>query len=123
MPDLRGLQFYLSSPIWFTLNPRAKDALGAIPSFLTLHDPRPAREQFNDAYAHGGGWRPFEGFALENFSHRSDNTGKAALLYPGDPPTPEIARCILREETIILFAHSWVAIVQRDGAFEVSRMD
>ena len=47
---------------WIARNP---DDLGLLPSMLSEHDPRPAREQFDARYGHGGGWRPFTGFRFD----------------------------------------------------------
>lgn len=98
---------------WYLVHPKAPEALGYIPNFLSSADPRPAREQFNERYVFGG-WRPFEGFKL----------GKDfALLYPGDPPTIPVAWTLLRDERIVVYLHQWVAIIQPDNSFEVCRMD
>jgi hypothetical protein len=88
--------------------------LGLLPQMLNSSDPRPAREQLDSGYRHGGGWDPFPGFKLSN----NDN-----LLYPGDPPTRPVASTKLRDETIVLYEHEWVAIIQPDRSFEVCRMD
>lgn len=102
-------------PIWQPLVPRLNpDHLGFIPSFLSLADPRPAREQLDSAYAHGGGWAPFKGFTLGE---------DKCLHYPGDRPMCPIAETTLRDETIRLYEHSWVVIEQKDGSYEVCRMD
>ena len=93
------------------------DAAGAIPWFLEWEDPRSATQQLHEAYAHGGGWRPFPGFTLHNAQR------DAFLTYPEDPDTHEISRARLREELIIVFENSWVAVVQPTGAYEISRMD
>jgi len=99
-------------------------AVGAIPFFLRENDPRPAREQFAERYAHGGGWSPFEGFALSvREAPEGTRQGAYAIQYPDDPPYFELARAKLREELILVFPHAWVAIVQPDGSFEISRMD
>ncbi len=97
------------------LHPRGRDLVGWIPMFLKEDDPRPAREQFNQRYAHGGGWNPFPGFTYD--------AAKLTITYPGDPPYRAVAKIELREEMILVFPHAWVAIVQPDGAIEVSRMD
>jgi len=116
--------------IQFELTPIAKahcernryspeDMIGIIPFILSEADPRPAVEQLDAGYAHGGGWRPFEGFKLVI-------NGKGnwpELHYPGDPPTVAIAQAKLRDERIILFQHAWVAVVQADGNYVVARMD
>ena len=95
-------------------HPMAVELLGFIPQFLSPNDERPAREQFHTAYSHGGGWRPFKGF---------DMLPNGNMSYPGDPPTRLIAEAKLRDETIRVYEHAWVAIVQPDGAFEVARID
>jgi len=90
------------------------DLLGFIPQFFSPADPRPARDQANENYAHGGGWSPFDGFEL-----RSDGY----IKYPGDPAMPPLAIAHLRDEEIILYPHFWLMIKQPDGSFEISRMD
>lgn len=104
--------------------------LGLVPTFLDLDDPRPAKEQFNDRYAHGGGWQPFKGFALVNVN--GDGTQKPIpdwrLMYPDDPAYAPIGWCYLREECIIMWPHSWVMIWKADGtlsggSWELCRMD
>lgn len=89
--------------------------LGFIPGFLSPLDQRPAREQINEAYRHGGGWRPFNGFVVQ-----SDGT---SIKYPGDPAYPCLAEAKLREETIRYYDSSWVGIFQPDGSAEFSRLD
>lgn len=98
---------------WEMLDPRMTlDHLGFLPEFLSDHDPRPAKEQF--AANHHPGWRAFKGFVKG-----ADNS----LTYPGDPPQPVLAQTKLRDELICYYYHSWVAIIQPDGTFEVCRMD
>lgn len=91
--------------------------LGYIPLFLSENDPRSAKEQFNANYAHGGGWQPFEGFKLDTCQEQF------CLKYPGDRPMKEIGRGTLRNETIVVFEYSWVAIIQSDGSYAIARMD
>jgi len=88
--------------------------VGYIPGWLDENDPRPARDQLHTNYVHGGGWRPFKGFEL-----RDD----LSLKYPGDPAHPALAVMKMRDEMIITYQFGWVAIIQLDGSFEVSRMD
>lgn len=98
------------------LHPRmTHEALGLLPEMLSEYDPAPARQQFHEHYSHGGGWDPFEGFRFDPTTH--------AIKYPGDPAHKPLARATLRDETIYFYEHSWVAIVQLDGAFEIARMD
>jgi hypothetical protein len=85
--------------------------LGYIPSFLSLEDPRPAKEQFASNYI--GGWHPYTGFTLRGLS----------LHFLGDPPMRPLFASILRDELIFVYDHGWVMILQQDNSFEVSRMD
>jgi hypothetical protein len=101
--------------IWTMIHPQAHpEMLGYIPFFLSEDDPRPAREQFDSAYQHGGGWSPFQGFEM-----LSDGN----LKFPGDPVIPVLAETKLRDEVIRFYQHSWVSIIQPDGSYEISRMD
>jgi hypothetical protein len=88
--------------------------IGEIPRWLSEDDPRPAAQQLDSAYGHGGGWDPFVGFRL-----RGDNS----LKYPGDPPLQPIAEMNLRDELILIYEHSWVVVIQPDRTFEACRMD
>lgn len=97
-----------------SLHSRADDLVGLIPSFLSENDPRPAAEQFNERYAHGGGWAPLRGWRL-----RADNS----IQYPDDPSLSPVAMMWLHDETIFIYPHAWVCIVQADGTYEVARMD
>jgi hypothetical protein len=85
-----------------------------LPHMLSAFDQRPAREQFDSGYQHGGGWDPMPGFTLH---------GDNSLSYPGDPPMRPLAKTQLRSELILLYPHDWVAIIQPDRSFEVCRMD
>jgi hypothetical protein len=97
------------------LHPRGTDFLGFIPQFLSPADPRPAAEQLDANYQHGGGWRPMTGWTFDPLTNR--------LSYPGDPPLTPAAVGYLRDEVILVYPHAWVLILQKDGSFEVSRMD
>jgi hypothetical protein len=90
--------------------------LGYIPQFFSEADPRPAKEQINTAYAHGGGWRPTS--VAKQFKRVPNG-----IKYPGDPVYYEIARAKLRDETIILYEHAWLMIEQKDGSWEMARVD
>jgi hypothetical protein len=91
------------------------EQLGLLPHFLNDRNPLPARQQFNDAYAHGGGWIPFPGHTFDSVTH--------ALKYPEDPKMLPLAMMTLRTERIYFYENAWVCIVQPDGTYEVSRMD
>lgn len=90
---------------------------GLIPSFLDERDPRGAQEQLNSNYVYGG-FIEFEGFTLVE-----DNEGLYALRYSEDPDTPEVSRGRMRDELVVVFRHSWVAVIQPDNKFTVARMD
>jgi hypothetical protein len=112
----------MTYPAWTLPHGTGPDALGFLPYFLSEANPAPAREQLHKAYAHGGGWHDFEGFTLVR---PADNPEPLTwqLQYPGDPAYSALAFTRLRDETIVLFRYSWVAIVQPDGSFNVARMD
>lgn len=95
--------------------PNDERYLGLIPTFLSEDDPRPAREQFAENYAFGGGWSPMPNWKLDENTRR--------LQYPGDPAMRPRGIAHLRSETIIVYESAWVAIVQANGDFEVARMD
>lgn len=99
---------------WELLHPEMTlDQLGNIPFFL-YDNAASAREQLDLGYRFAGGWRPFHGHTLH-----ADNS----LSYPGDPPLMPLAQARLRDELIVFYDHSWVAIIQPDRSFEVARMD
>ena len=102
--------------IWLGLDPRFDmEQLGYLPGFLSNDDPRPAREQFDANYQHGGGWRPYP----DGEWTFDDPT----ITYPGDPPLSPIAMTTLRDEAIFFYPHALVMIIQPDDSFEIARMD
>lgn len=103
--------------ITFTLlHPKAThEMLGMIPGFFDEADRSSAREQLDQAYQHGGGWRPMRAWKYDPTS--------LELRYPGDPPIAPVAMGKLRDELILIYPHSWVCVVQPNGSFEVARMD
>jgi len=100
--------------IWWASAEYPFDALGFLPTFLSAEDPRPAKEQFDERYVYGG-FQPFAGFKF-------DPDG-LTLKYPGDPELFPVAGTQLRDETILVYPHAWVAIVQKDDSVQVARMD
>jgi hypothetical protein len=103
------------------------DDMGFFPGFVSDRDPRPAREQINDNYRHGGGWSPI-------YMERWKLLDKERLVlkyvtppeYPGDegdPPIEPLCELRMRDERIIMYPHSVFAIFQPDGSFEVARCD
>jgi hypothetical protein len=67
------------------LHPRADD-LGFIPEFFNPHDPRPAREQLDTAYAHGGGWHPLSGWTFDYKTSQNQVPRRPLSFLPS--PTP-----------------------------------
>jgi hypothetical protein len=101
---------------WTMLDPRMTlDRLGYIPDFLSEDDPEPAAKQIDKNYTHGGGW--------ESFKHHRMNPKTYAIKYPGDPALRPLASAWLRNELILYYQGSWVAIVQPDGAWDIARVD
>jgi hypothetical protein len=91
---------------------------GYLPGFFNQDDPRPAREQINAAYAHGGGWRPMKGWA-----HDPVTRSIQYVAEPGDPPLEPLAVAALRDEVMFLYRYEWLAIFQKDGSFEIARVN
>lgn len=100
---------------WIIMQPMSPEVLGFLPSFFNEDDPRSAKEQLDTNYAHGGGWRKFDGFTMSR--------DKTALHYPGDPPFMLIAVSHLRDETLLFYDHEWLVIMQPDGTWEAARVD
>ena len=99
--------------IWYAMHPQATpEMLGIIPEFLDEADPRPAREQFQSNYV--GGWEPLDGFKLIDGDR---------LLYATDPPLNPLIRANFRDEEITFYEYEWVMVRQKDGSWEVARMD
>lgn len=98
-------------PTWYLLRPQVN--LGFLPMFLQESDPRPAKEQIHERYVVG--WNDFKGFTMDPET--------MVLSYPEDPPTMPLAWTQFRQEKVVLYEHDWVAIIQKDGSFEVARID
>ena len=89
------------------------DALGYIPGMVTEGIGIPVREQLDANYV--AGWHKFEGFTFDK--------DQSMLTYPSDPAIYAIARAQVGDETILVFPHAWVLILQADGSWEVARMN
>lgn len=94
--------------------------IGPIPDWLDVMDDRPAKEQLHEAYAHGGGWMPMDGWVFKPETLEAQYNPDAE---DADPPYKALASMQFRDELILFYEHSWVGIVQKDGSFEISRMD
>jgi hypothetical protein len=103
--------------LWYCTDTRPEDEvaklIGFIPDFLSEDDPRPAREQINENYSHGGGWLATQGFSLEG----------GYLCFEGDDPLAPVAYTHLREEKIIIYPYGWIVVQQPDHTIEVARID
>jgi len=86
--------------------------LGALPDMLEANDPAPAREQLGRRYQHG--FRGRSGRYLD-----ADDV----LHFPGDRPYRPLAEMRMRDERILFFEGSFVAVIQSDRSFEVCWMD
>lgn len=87
--------------IWWLLEGHEPDEIGFLPSFLDEADPRPAREQFDANYPYGGYWR------------KVGEIDKAGVMhYPGDPDLRPIGGTRLRDEVVLVYPASFVAIIQ-----------
>lgn len=100
------------------------DHIGFIPAFLTELDPRPAVEQINERYAHGGGWFDLK-VGERGFRAMDDYR---VLKYPQDPPLQAYAEATLhlgtdKPERIVIYESGFVAVIQSDGSFRVARLD
>jgi hypothetical protein len=102
---------------WYSLDKRFRpDHLGYLTEIIVADDSRPVREQLEDRYRHGGGWRPITGFRL--------NRRTMVLTYPEDPPFYPIARTQIGNETVFFYPQcSLLLIMQEDGSYAVTRVD
>lgn len=98
----------------YYVEPAGEHAVGYIPFVFSSLDPRPAREQIDANYAHGGGFFELGGFVMLEDRY---------LKYPGEPKMPVLAEAQLRDETILVYPSALVAVVQKDGSYSVTRMD
>ncbi len=106
------------------LHPKATlDHLGIVPHWLNPNDDRPAAQQIDSHYQHGGGWRPMRGFELRD-------RARGVLVFPvKDPEDGEdevfepFAAMMFGREMIFAYRHAIFAIVQPDGSFEVGRLN
>jgi hypothetical protein len=90
-------------------------ALGFLPDILDAGDKRPVKDQLEDRYAHGGGWRPIKGFTMDN---------DRVLHFPEDPPFHPAAMTAIGDEIVIFYPNcSLLAVIAKDGSFEVTRVD
>jgi hypothetical protein len=103
--------------LWIALDKHFKPRLlGFLPEILIEEDERPVKAQLEDRYAHGGGWRPIEGFKLDRMT--------MVLTFPGDPPFIPAAFTQIGDETVVFYPScSLLMILQPNGDYEVTRVD
>jgi hypothetical protein len=90
--------------------------LGFLPDILLEEDERPVKEQLEDRYAHGGGWRPIPGLKLNRMT--------MVMRFPGDPPYKPAAFTQIGKETVVYYPMcSLLLILQANGDYEVTRVD
>jgi hypothetical protein len=104
-------------------------AAGFLPMFFSEDDERPAYEQLIANYPYG---MDFDGFNLMTRGAGGvlvPHVGRMILVpdlrlcYPGDPPLRPTSWAKLRDEWLVLFQCSWLAIIQPDGTYRVHRVD
>lgn len=102
--------------LWVGIDPMFHpDMLGALPDIIRADDDRPIKEQLEDRYAHGGGWRPIKGFR-KNKDH--------ILRFPGDEPYHPVAMTAIGDELVIFYSKcQLLVVIQLDKSFEVTRVD
>lgn len=87
---------------------------GLVPSFLDVTDEDDAIAQIAKNYI---GWH--DAMWMEPEVMNAGDVGEATMLFknvePGDPPLREVTRCMLREETIIMFQYAWTVVVSGEG--------
>lgn len=98
------------------------DAAGLLPAFFNEHDPRPAAVQLDEAYQHGGGWRPLGRWTI-SYNEKLMEYVLKSVDYTEDGEMPLISQATLHDEKLMLFEGAFLAIVQLDGSFEVARVD
>lgn len=100
---------------WKMLHPKMSiDHLGFIPCWFIEGDLRRAEQVIDDCYRHGGGFRQFKGFAL-----RADNS----IKYPGDPILKPLASAQYGDELLVFYDSAFLAIIQPDRSFQITRVD
>lgn len=104
--------------VWYSTADIEPETLGDLPNIFLSDDPRPAKQQANERYRHGGGWQQQQGWKFNKVTKQ--------ISYPGDAPLSWLAMTALplSHEIVALYPHDYVIIVRDgDGSFEVARMD
>jgi len=96
------------------------EAFGMIPHWIDRYQEDPLWFQVHEGYAHGGGWRDFEGFEVL----QGDAETPYEIQYPEDPVYEEIGRIQTEQEVLVMFPNSWVLWQNlKDGNTKIARID
>jgi hypothetical protein len=106
----------MNTSVWVMLEPNFRaEGLGFLPDILLNEDKRSVKEQLEDRYRHGGGWRPIPGITM---------LPNKTLRFPGDPPFKPCAITKIGDEVVVFYAQSsLLAVIQPDKSYEVVRVD
>jgi len=96
---------------------QVKGMLGYLPDFIGEFNSEPIKDQIAANYAHGGGYSPY---GKDKWIF---DPVRKTLKYPGDPTLKPVAELQVRDELFIVYQYAVCAIVQKDGSFDVVRMD
>ena len=97
-------------------NGHHQEELGLIPSMINMFSEDDVATQLDNNYQHGGGFRNQEGFT---YSHDDNDS----MSYSDDPPMYPIAKFVAGSETVFVYPHAYVAVIQEDETHVISRMD
>jgi hypothetical protein len=97
------------------------NVVGTLKFFASEENPAPLNEQIDKVYC--GGWNPLREFTMKDNCLIYPDMKNNCLIYPDDPPLSPLAKATFRDQTIYVYMHGWVAIVEKDGSFEASRID
>ncbi len=102
---------------WFIREGHDIEEVGFVPMFLDINDERPAAEQIDANYQHGGGWNPMEKWTFDRKTKM--------IKYPGDEPLESFAVALPnKNETVIMYPHSFMLIYNKvNKTYEVGRVD
>lgn len=93
------------------------DMLGFIPAWVEgQKDDETLVDCIDRNYGHGGGWKDFDKFNVDTFSGHME--------YPGDPVQKPIAKYETKDETLWMYAGSWITVLDKStGKTRTARID
>jgi hypothetical protein len=125
---------YLEAAKHYYMEPAGENAVGLVCDFFDVNDTRPAKEQLDDRYSHGGGFDPLRGFIMlidgsimypdysEDNEDGDDELDKDEDEVEGEI-LPVLATATLHGERINIYPGGYLAIIQSNGDFAVTRCD